>query len=333
MNNMKKILIAYDGSDPADAALDDLQRAGLPPVAEALVMSVAETWLPVPPPSTYEIVQQAREVHVPADLVDVYYKDAPAVHEAESLAQRAVSRLQVNFPKWQVTEVAAVGSAARELLAKANEWKPDLIVVGSHGRSPAGRFLLGSVSQRVLNHARCSVRLARGRVDEPDMPVRVVVGVDGSPASAAAVREVESRVWPRLSEIRLIAVNDPLTPTLVGELLRPVGKIIKESNQADREWLSKILEIHSQQLGQSGLRISSEIREGDPKHLLLETAEEWGADCIFVGSIGFSNPVERFVLGSVSAWVAARAHCSVEVVRPLKTIGGNNEHQSEYVRN
>jgi len=57
---------------------------------------------------------------------------------------------------------------------------------------------------------------------------------------------------------------------------------------------------------------------GDPKRVLVEESKRWGADCIFVGSMGFSNRVERFLIGSVSSAVAARAHCSVEVVREQK---------------
>jgi nucleotide-binding universal stress UspA family protein len=56
------------------------------------------------------------------------------------------------------------------------------------------------------------------------------------------------------------------------------------------------------------------IKEGDPKQLLCDEAERWGADCIFVGAKNLSR-IDRFLLGSVSAAVAARAHCSVEVVR------------------
>jgi nucleotide-binding universal stress UspA family protein len=333
MKKRMKILIGYDGSGCAEAALDDLQRAGLPDEGEALVLSVTEVFLPPPPLSSYEILDQARAVHVPADITRVYAKGSPAIEEAQSQAERAATRLRANFPGWKITTQASVGSPKRELVRQADEWKPDLIIVGSHGRSLLGRFVLGSVSQGVLTYARSSVRVSRGRVEEPDTPVRIVVGVDGSPASAAAVHEVASRVWHPLSEVRVIAVNDPLTPTLVGQLIPPVAKIIDESNQADHEWLNKILGIRSQQLRESGLRVSSEVREGDPKHILVQAAEEWGADCIFVGSIGFGNPFERFVLGSVSASVAARAHCSVEVVRPRKTNGGNHERQSEYSRN
>jgi nucleotide-binding universal stress UspA family protein len=56
------------------------------------------------------------------------------------------------------------------------------------------------------------------------------------------------------------------------------------------------------------------VKDGEPKSLLIAEAESWGADCIFVGARGLGR-VERFMLGSVSTAVAARAHCSVEVVR------------------
>ncbi len=328
-----KILIAYDGSDCAEAALDDLQRAGLPPAAEALIMTVTEVWLPPPPPSTYEILALANAVYVPADLTRIYAQGSQPLDEAQALADRAAVRLRTNFPNWQITAQASVGSPRRELIRQSDEWKPDLILVGSHGRSLVGRLVLGSVSQGVLTHARCSVRVARGRVDEPGTPVRLVVGVDGSPESAAAVLEIARRIWPAISEVRLIAVNDPLTPTFVGRFIPPVEKMVEETNQAEREWLKQILENSCAQLRQSGLKVSSEILEGDPKLALVEAAEAWGADCIFVGSLGFSNRFERFLLGSVSTAVAARAHCSVEVVRLPKNTGGNNERQFEYSRN
>jgi len=67
------------------------------------------------------------------------------------------------------------------------------------------------------------------------------------------------------------------------------------------------------------IKVSTEIKLGDPRKELPQAAAGWRADCIFVGSAGFSNRFERFVLGSVSAAVATRAHCSVEVVRKSST--------------
>jgi nucleotide-binding universal stress UspA family protein len=310
-----KILIAYDGSDCAEAALDDLQRAGLPLEAEAQIISVAEVWLPPPPPSSYEIVEEARQVKVPADLKRVYSKGCAAAKEALAIAGRAMDRVKTNFPGWKVSTDSLCGSVASEVVFRADQWKPNLIVLGSHGRTALGRFVLGSVSQRVLTEARCSVRVARGRVEEPGLPVRIIVGIDGSPGSEEAVRAVADRTWPPNSEVRLMVVDDPFVPPILGDIIPPLAETIEESNAEDRASAEKMLARSAELMSGTGIKVSTKIRIGDPKKELPQAAEEWGADCIFVGSAGFSNRFERFVLGSISAAVAARAHCSVEVVR------------------
>ncbi|HJP93858.1 MAG TPA: universal stress protein [Pyrinomonadaceae bacterium] len=310
-----KILIGYDGSECADAALDDLTQAALPPTGEAHILSVAEVWLPPPPPSSYEIIEEARNANSPAELQRDFAKYCAAAQEALALAERARDRVQARFPNWKISAGSSCGSPAWELVAKADEWKPDLTVVGSHGRTALGRFVLGSVSQRVLTEARCSVRIARGRVEEPNSPVRVIVGTDGSPASDEALRAVAARQWPPQSEIKVITVDDPLAPEFLGKVIPPLGKMLEEDRQEERAWLEKISKQSLDILRGAGIKVTCVLREGDPKQELCKAAEEWNADCIFVGSAGFSNRFERFVLGSISAAVAARAHCSVEVVR------------------
>ena len=274
-------------------------------------MSVAEVWLP--PQSAQEIVA-GNEKSQPLDE-PMYAKARAKAEEANEQAQRARKRLQANFPEWSVKAESSSGSPAWELIAKADEWKPDLIVVGSQGRSALGRFFLGSVAQRVATEARCSVRVARGRLDEPGDSVRVIVGLDGSPGSERTIREIAGRHWPKGSEFRIVVANDPLTPTLAGYLVPGISKIVDETNQEDRLWVEKILATASETLRNAGLTVSTRMEQGDPKRVLVEEAEEWAADCIFVGSTGFSNRLERFVLGSVSASVVARAHCTVEIVR------------------
>jgi len=310
-----KILIAYDGSECADAALDDLTQAGLPESGEIQILSVAEVWLPPPPPSSYEIVEEAENARSPADLQRDFSKHSAAAKEVLALAERAHDRVQTLFPNWKVSADSSCGSAAWELVAKADEWKPDLIMVGSHGRTALGRFVLGSVSQRVLTEARCSVRIARGRVDEPRSPVRIIVGTDGSEASEEALKAVAARHWPPRSEIKVVMVDDPLAPEFLGKVIPPLGKVLEEDRQEERAWVEKISKRSLDILRNAGVKVTCAVREGDPKREVCKAAEEWNANCIFVGSAGFSNRLERFVLGSVSAAIAARAHCSVEVVR------------------
>jgi len=62
------------------------------------------------------------------------------------------------------------------------------------------------------------------------------------------------------------------------------------------------------------LRIETAVREGDPRTVIVDAADEWQADLIVVGSHGRTG-LQRLMLGSVSQSVVAHAHCSGEVVR------------------
>lgn len=307
-----KILIGYDGSTGSDAALDDLERAGLPAEAEAFILSVAEVWLPPPAPSAFGLVEGEEVRTTPPSA---YRRATLALQQAQELVERAHARVHAINSGWTIRSEASYGSPAWELVAKADQWKPDLILVGSHGHSALGRFVLGSVSQRVVTEARCSVRVARGRVEEPGQPVRIIVGLDGSAGSYVALQEVAKRSWSAGSELRLIVADDPLVPTSVAKFIPPLAAIVEEANTYDRDWAEKMLNNAAEEFGANRMKITKEVIYGDPKQVLVTAAEEWRADCIFVGSTGFSNRFDRFVLGSVSAAVVARAHCSVEVVR------------------
>jgi len=294
MANRMKILVAYDGSECADAALDDLRRAGLPSDAQIKVLSVVENWLP--PPSGLEIIE-----HIDRD------------QEYLALARRGGIRLVSMEPGWDVKSESGAGSPATVIIEKADEWGADLIVVGSHGRTALGQFFFGSVSQKVLHEARRSVRVARGRIKEPGTPVRLIVGVDGSKGAEAAVEAVAARKWPAGSEARIVNATWP-TPQIIYH--RPAGPI--------SEWVAEVkarvgrmIDEAAAKLRAAALRTEVVVKEEEPKRLLIAEAETWGADCIFVGSRGMGR-IDRFLVGSVSSAVAARAHCSVEVVYDLK---------------
>lgn len=309
-----RLLIAYDGSECADSALDDLTHAGLPTQGEALVTSVAEVWLSPPPPSSIEIVEMAT-AKGPLSLERNYMAGSQAVKDADEMAAKAAARFQANFPNWKVKHEAVWGSPNRELFSKAEDWKADLIVAGSHGRSALGRLFLGSISQWLLNEARCSVRVARGKLDEPDFPVRLLLALDGSRGAEKALEQIAARNWPAKSEVRVVTVDQPLDLTLVGSLAPPLRRTVKSFNETERQRLQRFVDKGARKLKSAGLRARADVINGDPKKVLVEVAETWRADCIFLGATGLSNRLERFLLGSTAGAVAARAHCSVEVVR------------------
>lgn len=301
-----KVLIGYDGSECADKALDDLKRAGLPKRAEAIVLSVADIFRPPASPEAYREVEKAFDRKIQARAQELSKKAAEAVEQARAMAIEASRRVQEHFPAWSVKAEAVGDSPAWAIIKKAGEWGADLIVVGSHGRSAAGRLLLGSVSQKVVNEAPCSVRIGRGRKRESDAPLRILIGVDGSPGAEAALNAVAAREWPGGTEARAVAVPDLMMVTLI--------EWVEEGDEDDRAWVRRMVAASAEKLQGAGLETSSGIRNGDAKRVLISEARKWGADTVFVGARGLRR-IERFLLGSVSAAVAARAHCSVEVVR------------------
>jgi|SRR5688500_4939381 len=310
-----KVFIAYDGSEAADTAIDGLRRAGLPADGvEALVMSVGEVWLPPaidvgetfppqPPPGLTEVRQHAERI----------------MQEAQAAAERGSKRVQQIFPQWRVSYEAHNGSPAFELLNRAEAWQPDLIFVGSQGKTALSRFVLGSVSQKILTEASTSVHVGRSGGGTGASGERIVIAVDGSTGSRGAVRAAAKRNWTPGSELRIVVADDMMKGSPIMSIIPPFKDFVdevraEERTQAERMALEAAKELRAELVNES-ITVSSVVERGDPKRVLVRHAEEFGADCIFTGATGFSSRLERLVLGSVSAAVAARAHCSVEVVR------------------
>ncbi len=314
-----KILIAYDGSECADAALNDLLRAGLPTDVEAVVMSVAEIWLPPSTPSGVDTLTEPMSRHLAANLKKLNERNNNALEQVRLMAERACERLRQNFTTWTVSVEITSGSPAWETISKADAWKPDLVVVGSHGQSAIKRLVLGSVSQKVVTEARASVRVARGKAVVSSSPIRIVVAVDGSAGSSLAVDAVARRNWPSDTEVCAMIVEDPPVPLGGGFLETAATDELIEIDDEYSEWVRSTVETVVSKLRDAGLNAIPMIKFGDPKTVLVNEADSWRADSIFMGSTGVNAPVSRFLLGSVSAAVAARAHCSVELVRASQT--------------
>src|SRR6185503_2360033 len=111
-----KILIAYDGSDSADAALKDLERAGLGSDAEVLVMSLADVF--VPPP--IDEGDNTIPLHVPEGVRRAHERAQLKLEQAEALAKRASEQVKSVFPNWQVRYEAQADSPAWALIRTAD---------------------------------------------------------------------------------------------------------------------------------------------------------------------------------------------------------------------
>lgn len=312
-----RLLIGYDGSESAKDAITGLHRAGLSHDAEAIIVSVADVWPPLPR-SAYEPDSEESGWQKSPIVMKAAALAAMSWAEAQTLAAEGAALVTTAFSGWKVSRAAYAGSPYLSLI-QASEDTTDLIVVGSQGRSALGGLVMGSVSQQVLRHSTCSVRVSRPHNKmqlgpRGDAPVRILLGVDGSSHSALAISAVANRVWPPETQVSVVAVLDAKFWAVLANPGSSPWAWIGDVDEDGRSWATRAVESVAEELRSTGLVVTTLVEEGDPKRFLVEEAERWGADCIFVGAKGHSG-VERFLLGSVSAAVATRAHCSVEVVR------------------
>jgi nucleotide-binding universal stress UspA family protein len=280
-----KIVIGYDGSEVADAAIDSLALAGLPEHVSALVMSVAEVWL-----------------------------QPEGIEKAAQLARSGADRLKTIYPHWQVETATSEGSPGPEIVRRAKGYGADLIILGDHRIGAKQQMFLGSTSTKVLRESEASVRVSRGHQDHRGRPVRILIGFDGSAGSIGAVDEVCARTWPTGSSTTLLMIADDSVLSTVGRFAPQMSNATVEARLV-KQWAETLAETSMSKLRDAGLAVDLHVESGYPKESLVTAADKLGVDEIFVGPNRGGNSFDRFLLGSVSVAVASRANCSVEVVR------------------
>ena len=146
--------------------------------------------------------------------------------------------------------------------------------------------------------------------------MKILLAIDGSACSDAAVREVAIRPWPADSEVKVVSVVEPVLVPAV-ETWVPPENYIEALEQAGEDQARRIVDKAAAQVREAQgekLRVSTEIVRGQPKHAIIDEADALGSDLIVVGSHGYRG-LTKLWLGSVSQAVALHAKCSVEIVR------------------
>jgi nucleotide-binding universal stress UspA family protein len=143
-----KILLATDGSTFSDTAARMVAAQFNPAETEVLVMEVVEPFIFSAPPEM-----------APGWAPESAERRKELVELAKSSMARAVEILK---PAGFKTDTRVVDDEIRSgILETADDWKADLIVLGSHGKHGIEKFLLGSVAESVARHAKCSVMIVR----------------------------------------------------------------------------------------------------------------------------------------------------------------------------
>ncbi len=143
--------------------------------------------------------------------------------------------------------------------------------------------------------------------------MKVMIGVDDSPASQAALEFVRRVAWPSDTTMKVVsAVELPATAyaTAYAPADLDLGAWLDELTKHYQEVVSRDETV----LRSAGLRVESGVLQGDPREMLIEEARRERADLVVVGSHGRTG-LDRLLMGSVASHVVTHAPCSVLVVK------------------
>jgi nucleotide-binding universal stress UspA family protein len=261
----KNILVPLDGSKLSEAAI---------PVAASL----------------------AKTLNTPVTLLHIIEKDAPQeihkdhhITQADEASAYLAGLARRAFPEgaevnWHV-HTAAVKDVAASIVEHAmTEFRPDLIVMCTHGKSGVRELLFGSIAQQVVAHGKTPLLLIKPEVGSPKTfkPDKILVPLDSGPVHDDSLPVTQELANAYGAEIYLLTVI-PTFSTVAGEtaaassLLPATTSAMLEINVENAEM---DLRAHLDELKQAGFRATAEIVRGDPATEIVNLSERLKADLV-----------------------------------------------------
>jgi nucleotide-binding universal stress UspA family protein len=283
------ILFADDGSQHAQAAVELLKD------------------IPLPPNSRISVLHAFNSGQV------------PLIPEYERTLER--TREQLSSQHFRVETELKLAPAAEMILERAQEIKPDLIILGAKGLRATAGFLLGGVAQQVVEYVCCPVLVVRA----PYRGLRhILLVTDGSENSQQAARYLGKFPLPDKLDLRVMHVLPPIKRPVMMEPYYGGWQTIyaqfptKEEETAIEEREAKIgqalLKRTSSLLQRHGLKSTSVLTRGDAATEIIEYATMHQLDLIVAGSRGLSE-FKGWWMGSVSRKLVHYSKCSVLIVK------------------
>lgn len=310
MPAIAKILVPIDTSEVAERAI---------PWARALAGDTAEVVLLEVIPISSAVRSIGGEVIATAETIQAGYQ------------QMAEAQLAAAVNKWfgegaKVSTAVSAGDPGDRILAVAEEQGVDLIVMSSHGRGALGRFISGSVADRVVRHAPIPVMIVG---PEGEMPVdaevkRIVAPVDNSELSLAALPVAEALAKLTGAPAEVLHVVTPATDLAMS---LPAAAATVPEMAFDTQYV-QLLEVGEllvdkavQQFRDHGIEAQGTLYTGSPAGTIIDQLEEGD---IVVLSSHQREGLARWVLGSTSMKLIRNGLAPVVIVTRESIERGTN---------
>ncbi len=286
---IKKILLPLDGSQLSQRALEPTLALSRQNGAELLLVRV-----PTADSLSFAISEA---------------KHRELAHDA--LAYLETIRQSNDQPSLNIRAQVLDGDVASAIVDTAHHEQADLIVMSTHGYSGLTRWVLGSVTEKVLRSAPCPVLAVRAARH----PQRILIALDGSPLSERAITPGLLLAQSLNAEVTLLrCVPHIVADNKLDEHERGLSRRMQDDliNEA-RDYLNGRSDEAARSM--PGVTIKTAIRIGSPADSILDYVETYGIDLIAMATHGRTG-LKRWVYGSVTAKVLRSVNCSMLVIRP-----------------
>jgi len=144
--------------------------------------------------------------------------------------------------------------------------------------------------------------------------MRILLALDDSKYSVGATDALIAQAKTENTEVHVLHAVEPFPERLAEDMGSKGSPDFVAARLRQRERGKEMGAQAARKLRSAGFKVTSSVKEGDARSVILKHAESWRADLIMVGSHGRTG-LDRFLMGSVSEAVARHARCSVEIVR------------------
>jgi nucleotide-binding universal stress UspA family protein len=289
-----KILLATDGSEEASLAATAAGRLATRTGSELHVLTVGPEYpyyeLPDYPARFEEVIEAQRR-----ETREVLDEQVKKIEESGATVEEA--HLEMGIPP------------GRAIVDLGEELGAGVVVVGSRGRGPMRRAVMGSVSSSVVHHAHCPVLVMRGEEGAEYLQGRILLALDGSEESSAAARTAVDLAERMESELHAVYVGEgrPVFHREIGGYRALYEEFEKRAQRLLDEQVNQVESA-------GGTVAKAHLRMGRPDEEIVVLGEEIAAGLLVTGSRGLGG-IRRALMGSVSDSVVRHAHGPVMVVR------------------
>lgn len=306
------VLLAVDESTDSKVATQLLQRIQFPAESVLYLLHVN------PLDECLRLGTSGRSIHIVEQISSIRT-------EAATKMKNILKHIEETFrdnSSLSVHSSVTDGIPGAEILRTITEQQIDLVILGTRGLSKMSGFLLGSVSEWVLNEAPCSVLIVRGKTRQKKSPagMNVLIATDGSLDAQEGVAFIKNVGFPTSTVLTILhIVRKKVHQT--AQLLTTNHTQLAEFKKLAEDLLAvrgregaKLLEMTRKTLQRPGLKIVENLAFGHEAKEILKASNRIRPDLVVMGSKGLTG-LRRFLLGSVSHKVVRHAPCSVLVVR------------------